>query len=98
MEEREPMVFLEETNTSRVLYVGRCRVYSFSISCGGADGHAELYDEQNAQGTVRLRLYAKDNYSERWTAGKGVTFRKGVYIAVSAATTFASVEYEIIKD
>ena len=90
--------FADLTTTSRVLYKGRCKVHSILVAGDGANGDSQVFDGENSDGDEKFHIEALSGTTALWLSSEGVNFMKGIYIAVNAATTHVTVEYEITVD
>lgn len=88
---------LKYTNLSDDLYRGRCKLHSVSIAGDGAGADCQVYDGTSVKGELKVHLEALTGVTHQVRYEGGVDFAYGIYIAVNAATTKVTVEYEPIK-
>ena len=84
---------MELTTASRLIARGPVWLLSVTIAGDGANADAQVYDGIDSSGEEKTHLEALSSTTFRLGLHYPVLFSKGLYVAVSAATTHLTVTY-----
>ena len=82
---------LNFVNHSQRICIAQGRVDAIVISSNGAEAVVELFDGMTDHGFRMLYIYQKDQTPFSPNLGKGLYFRRGLYIKINAITTFVTI-------
>ena len=88
---------IEETTASRLIFSGRCILYSVLLSGVGDSVWCKVYDGRTAQGNKRVHLEALRETSNPWCPCIGALMEKGIYVEVSAAEADVTITYSPLE-
>lgn len=82
------------TTSSRVIHKGPLEIHGVLLAGDSAGVDCQVYDGESTKGLLKCHLEALTGTSFSWGPHLGVTFRKGLYIAVSSNSARVTVVYE----
>lgn len=89
------MRVLEYSSVTEIqLHNGKCKLFSVTIACDGADGDCQLYDGQDTSGKQLTHLEALSGTSHQSYWSDGILCLLGLHLVANATTTKVTVELE----
>lgn len=88
---------IEQVTASRLMFSGRCILYSVCLSGVGDSVSCQVYDSRTATGKEVLHLEAKREVSIPWVCPAGALMEKGIYLAVSAEEAQTTITYSPLE-